>query len=94
VLKDGKCSMCGKARGHERRHPLKGKLYGRKWRELSRAERAAKLWCVMCLAEGKSVPAEVIDHVVPHRYDVEAFWHGERQPLCSRHHNIKTARGE
>jgi 5-methylcytosine-specific restriction endonuclease McrA len=41
----------------------------------------------MCLAEGDVVPATVVDHVVPHRKNVESFWLGKVQSLCMGHHN-------
>ena len=51
--------------------------------------------CVECLAKGQVVPATVVDHIKPHRGNRELFrdpmnW----QPLCKRHHDQKTGRGQ
>lgn len=34
-----------------------------------------------------------VDHIEPHRGDVESFWHGARQVLCIWCHSVKTRRG-
>lgn len=48
--------------------------------------------CVRCLAEGLSVAATVVDHIVPHRGDEELFWDESNwQSLCVTHHAEKTA---
>ena len=39
--------------------------------------------CATCLAAGRVVPAQVVDHVVPHRGDQGLFWDERNwQPLC------------
>lgn len=49
--------------------------------------------CVHCEEEGLINPAEVVDHIKPHKGDTTLFWDSENnwQPLCKRHHDIKTA---
>ena len=48
--------------------------------------------CVMCEAEGKIVSATVVDHIIPHKGDMNLFWDtNNHQALCKRHHDIKTA---
>ncbi len=66
------------------------KLYGGRW------QRARKLYltmhprCRMCSEVGKLSPARVVDHIVPHRGDIDLFWdqEGNWQPLCTHHHNV------
>jgi hypothetical protein len=41
----------------------------------------------MCLADGYSVVATVVDHIVPHHGDKTLFFTGELQSLCATHHN-------
>ena len=36
---------------------------------------------------GTVTPASIVDHVVPHKGDVNAFWLSELQSLCERCHN-------
>jgi 5-methylcytosine-specific restriction enzyme A len=51
--------------------------------------------CVLCSRTGNIVEATEVDHIVPHRGDPALFWSLLNvQPLCKRHHDEKTARGE
>ena len=44
--------------------------------------------CIMCKAEGRTEPATVVDHKVPHRGDMDLFWDQDNwQGLCAPHHN-------
>jgi 5-methylcytosine-specific restriction protein A len=48
--------------------------------------------CVHCLAEGRYVPATVVDHIIPHKGDEILFWDPKNhQSLCAKCHNRKTA---
>jgi 5-methylcytosine-specific restriction protein A len=48
--------------------------------------------CVQCEQLGKLTPATVVDHITPHKGDKVLFWDKNNwQPLCKRHHDIKTA---
>lgn len=53
--------------------------------------------CVQCLQETppRVTPATVMDHVIPIR-DAPHLQHdpANHQPLCARHHALKTRRGE
>lgn len=49
--------------------------------------------CVECQKEGHITPAVVVDHIKPHKGDMNLFWDETNwQPLCKPHHDIKTAR--
>lgn len=65
-----------------------------KWHKASREYRKQHPLCVICMRADRVRPAEVVDHVIPHRGDYERFW-DERNwmALCCRCHNSKT-RGE
>ena len=47
--------------------------------------------CVCCLAHGHVCAAGVVDHIIPHRGDMEVFWRSQDwQALCLWcHNNIK-----
>jgi hypothetical protein len=45
--------------------------------------------CAYCLERGQVVPANVADHVVPHRGDHALFWNGRLQSLCSPCHDSR-----
>jgi 5-methylcytosine-specific restriction enzyme A len=67
-------------------------LYDSRWADYSRRYRIANPLCVLCLAADRTRPAEVVDHVRPHRGDADLFWGAENhQSLCKRCHDRKTA---
>ena len=44
--------------------------------------------CVMCAEEGRTTPADVVDHIVPHQGNEVLFWDSNNwQALCKRHHD-------
>lgn len=51
--------------------------------------------CPTCQAERRIEPGTDIDHIVPHRGDLNLFWdRANLQALCHACHSAKTARGE
>ena len=49
--------------------------------------------CRICQAEGRVTAANVVDHIIPHKGDMRLFWEPtNHQPLCTFHHNQKTAK--
>ena len=61
----------------------------RRWRAQKLA--AAPL-CVHCAAEGRTVAATELDHIVPLAHGGELMDEANVQPLCESHHLVKTAR--
>ena len=69
--------------------------YGSVWRRARKLFLVAHPLCVACRAEGRRAPAQVVDHVMPHRGDLALFWdRGNWQALCTTCHNRKTGNGE
>lgn len=69
--------------------------YDARWRDARLYFLRRNPLCVVCLKEGRAEAATVVDHIVPHRGDWRLFWDENNwQPLCKRHHDEKTARGE
>jgi len=66
----------------------------RRWRRIRARHLALEQLCRFCLAEGRVTPATVVDHVTPHRGDMDRFWNGERQSLCATHHSRDKQRAE
>ncbi|MEE5994204.1 MAG: HNH endonuclease signature motif containing protein [Oscillospiraceae bacterium] len=65
--------------------------YGSKWQRISKAYLRKHPLCVKCLSEGRFTPAEVVDHVIPHRGDSLLMWDESNfQALCKIHHDRKT----
>jgi len=74
-----------------RRGSAASRGYDRRWRKVSKLwldEEPARAWC------GCGAPATLVDHIVPHRGDVELFWDESNwQGMCESCHNAKTACG-
>ena len=65
--------------------------YGRRWRRARAAFLAVHPLCAACRAQGRVVPAAVVDHVVPHRGDQALFWDQSNwTPSCKPCHDRKT----
>jgi len=49
---------------------------------------------VHCQRDGRTNPASVVDHIIPHRGVAALFWDQSNwQSLCKRCHDRKTAKG-
>lgn len=84
------------AKPDNRSNPEARALYNAAWRKARRAFLELHPFCVECHRRDLGfVPAEVVDHIIPHRGDRLKFWDKDNwQPLCKRHHDIKTGRGQ
>ena len=91
TIREGKCDKCGPGgKSHTKR------LYdSRRWLNASRRYRANHPLCEECLRKTKVTPAQVVDHIVPHKDDYDLFWDEDNwQSLCRSCHGEKTRRGE
>lgn len=63
--------------------------YDSRWQMARRGFLRLHPLCVCCRANGVTQPAEVVDHVVPHRGDRMLFWDSTNwQALCSACHRV------
>ena len=61
--------------------------YGYKWQRARVQFLHSNPLCVHCERDGRTTPAKVVDHVVPHRGDDQLFWDTDNwQALCKRCH--------
>lgn len=60
------------------------------WAARRREQLVREPWCRECLKRGQRVRAEDVDHVIPHRGNLDLFLHGELQSLCHSCHSRKT----
>ncbi|GLQ31653.1 HNH endonuclease [Litoribrevibacter albus] len=66
--------------------------YGSRWQKARLGFLRNNPLCLHCHAEGLTISATVVDHIIPHKGDMALFWdRANWQPLCKRHHDIKTA---
>ena len=66
----------------------------RRWRRLRALHLAKHPLCAYCLKRGELKPADVVDHVEPHRGDMDKFWNGLVQSLCHACHSSVKQREE
>ncbi|MCK9570033.1 HNH endonuclease [Candidatus Pacearchaeota archaeon] len=64
--------------------------YGRRWKAARLAYLIEHPLCQDCLARGKTVPAQDVDHVTPLSQGGERLDSGNFRSLCRKCHNRKT----
>ncbi|MET0154758.1 MAG: HNH endonuclease signature motif containing protein [Rickettsiales bacterium] len=75
----------------KRRGSAASRGYGHRWRKERAAYLAAHPLCRECERRGEVRQADIVDHVVPHKGDMAAFWDVSNwQPLCKPCHDRKT----
>ena len=99
VMVDGRCTQCGRRTGEPKpqqpRASAAERGYGHRWRKARAAYLAQHPLCVECERLGRTTPATVVDHIVPHRGNQRLFWRRSNwQALCKAHHDAKTGKGE
>ena len=68
--------------------------YDARWREARALFLKQHPLCAFCQAEGKIVPATVVDHIIPHRGDQRLFWDQTNwESLCKECHDKKPGSG-
>lgn len=66
--------------------------YNSKWRKARLSFLRKNPLCVRCKADDRVMPADVVDHIVPHKGDKGLFWDKDNwQALCKTCHDRKTA---
>ncbi|MDH6268265.1 5-methylcytosine-specific restriction protein A [Rhizobium sp. SG_E_25_P2] len=77
-----------KARHDARRPSARQRGYTSEWDKARREYLAAHPHCRLCAAMGRITPANVVDHIKPHRGDMRLFWtRANWQPLCTPCHS-------
>ncbi len=70
------------------RESAHGRGYTSRWRRYSKNRRKYHPLCERC-----GHPAQVTDHIIPHKGDMVLFWDGSNhQSLCKKCHDTKTAK--
>lgn len=71
-------------------------LYNRKaWKELRLDHLAKEPLCVFCQREEKLTPATVVDHITPHKGNLDLFFDDNNlQSLCKLHHDSSKQKAE
>ena len=69
------------------------KWYGTvRWQRLRASQLSKEPLCRYCMRLNLVVPAQVVDHIIPHKGNPALFWSGALQSLCkSCHDSLKQA---
>ena len=82
-----------KAEADKNRESAYRRGYDKRWQRTSKQYLREHPFCVMCQKEGILKSATEVDHVIPHRGNIELFWDESNwQGLCHKHHSGKTAK--
>ena len=66
--------------------------YDSRWQKARAGYLRAHPLCIHCEREGRTVAANEVDHIVPHKGDMVLFWDNSNwQSLCKPCHSAKTA---
>lgn len=69
--------------------------YGSRWQKARHYFLLKHPLCVYCEKQGRVTAATVVDHIKPHKGDMELFWDSDNwQPLCKTCHDSIKAREE
>ena len=87
----GKTTKLLRQRIHEHKYSAftQNRLYDcSRWRALRRNFLNANPLCAMCLKQGRDTIADTVDHIEPHKGNIELFYKRDNlQSLCSHCHN-------
>lgn len=87
----GFCVMFGEMRNES----SNARGYTYRWQKYRLTFLAQNPLCVFCLQQGKTEAATVVDHIKPHKGDMELFWDPKNhQALCTPCHAITKQRME
>ena len=80
-------------REYNSNRPYKKLYNSSRWQGLRRYVLNKQPLCVECLKAGVVTPATVVDHIEPHKGNVDLFWdENNLQSLCKSCHDRKTAK--
>ena len=69
--------------------------YNAKWQRYRASYLAKHPLCESCMLTGRTTAATVVDHITPHKGDLDLFnAAANHQALCKPCHDSKTARGQ
>ena len=89
LAKLGKKQTAASKRYDDRRGSSAKRGYGGRWQKTRVGFLAKHPLCVFCERIGKVVEATVVDHIKPHKGDMNLFWQRHNwQPLCKHHHDL------
>lgn len=84
------------AKATKRKRPTRTEQgYNNRWLRAANQFRQENPLCVFCLRNNRYVPANVVDHIIPHRGNMDLFWDKNNwQSLCHHCHSSTKQRME
>lgn len=76
-------------RRHDPRHSF---YWTAEWRRTRSEHLRQEPYCRLCAAEGKTVEAQAVDHVIPVTQNGAKFDHENLRSLCASHHSFRHAK--
>jgi 5-methylcytosine-specific restriction endonuclease McrA len=67
--------------------PLHNLYKTARWQRIRRHQLLIRPLCQICAQQGRTTPADTVDHIKPHNGDVNAFWLNPLQSLCKSCHD-------
>ena len=90
--KHKKNSKAAKKAFDETRGTAAQRGYGYRWQKARKAFLSCNQLCKVCESNNNVTVATVVDHIIPHKGDMNLFWKQSNwQPLCKPCHDRKTA---
>lgn len=83
-----------KPKAQEDRGSARERGYTAEWERFRLQQLRLQPLCEYCMADGRVVPATVLDHDLPHEGDPDLFWRNTFTSLCKRHHDGEKQRAE
>ena len=92
LTSDSYCDIHKDKNKEKKRKSAAGRGYGHKWRKVSKQYLLRHPFCVECRKQGMYEAATEVDHIVPHKGNMNLFWDKTNwQGLCKSCHARKTA---
>lgn len=89
------CRQRVEAIDRERRGTAAERGYGWKWRGYRSRYLKENPLCVLCLVQGRTETATVVDHIVAHKGDRTLFWDAtNHRALCKSCHDQRVDEGD
>jgi 5-methylcytosine-specific restriction enzyme A len=89
-----RCPPCERRR-EQKRGSAAARGYNAEWRAYRKRYLAAHPLCVVCLAAGRTVASEVVDHIRAHKGDEQLFWDEKNhRAVCRPCHDARVDEGD
>ncbi|WP_217638639.1 HNH endonuclease signature motif containing protein [Nitrosospira multiformis] len=70
-------------------------LYNYRWQQERKVFLGRNPFCAQCAKQGKRTIATIVDHIIPHKGDLEKFWNKDNwQAMCKPCHDSHKQRLE